>query len=47
MKGFWNKKPYDVQVTYTEQKMTVLNDPDESGSEGEEVSGEWESEISE
>ena len=47
MKRFSNKKPYDVQLTYTEQKITALNDPDRSGSEGEEVSDESENEITE
>ena len=46
VKDFSNKKPYNVQVTYTEQKSTVLNDPDGSGTE-EEVSGESENLISE
>ena len=47
MKDFSNKKPYDIQLTYTEQKSTALNDPDGRGSEDEEVSGESENEISE
>ena len=47
VKDFSNKKPYDVQVTYTGQKSTALNDPDGNGNEGEKVSGEPENEISE
>ena len=47
VKDFSNKKSYDVQVTYTEQKSTTLTDPDESGIEDEELNGESENENSE
>ena len=47
MKDFSNKKSYDVQETYTEQKSTTLNDPGGSDIEDEELNGASENENSE